>query len=202
MSSPYVAAIVLGLLHGLEPGHGWPVAALWARQRRRAPLQGVLAGAVLSASHFTSSLAVVAAFLLLAQTFNLGAMAGVARYAAAGVLFGLALLAWRRGKHHHQERQTATFREFAAFAFVLGFVHEEEFAVLALCASRPAGMSCLWLMLLYALAVSAAIMLLTLAALRALDRLHQHLHILEHHLPRLMAMALAFLGVLSLVGWL
>ncbi|MBI3090399.1 MAG: hypothetical protein HYY96_06990 [Candidatus Tectomicrobia bacterium] len=202
MSSPYIAAIILGLLHGLEPGHGWPVAALWATQRRRAPLQGVLAGAVLSAFHLISSLAVVAAFILFARAFWLGNTA-LLRYAAAATLFGLAALSWRRANHHHpRERHPATLAEFAAFAFVLGFVHEEEFAVLALCASRPAGVGCFWLMLVYALAVSAAIMVLTLAALRALTRFERQRHLLEHRLPRVMAVVLALLGILSLLGWL
>jgi len=35
MSSIYFGVILIGLLHGLEPGHGWPVAALYSLRKEK-----------------------------------------------------------------------------------------------------------------------------------------------------------------------
>jgi ABC-type nickel/cobalt efflux system permease component RcnA len=43
----YLGAVGLGLLHGLEPGHGWPVAAAWALARPARWRAGVLAATVI-----------------------------------------------------------------------------------------------------------------------------------------------------------
>lgn len=81
------------------------------------------------------------------------------------------------------------------FAFILGFVHEEEFALLTLCL---AGINCLALMLTYATAVTVAITCLTLSAVWAYEAVRQRFDALERHLPRLSAVFLAGLGALYL----
>lgn len=60
-----VGAVGLGLLHGAEPGHGWPVAATYALEKPNKWLAGFAASTVLGVGHLVSSLAVVGAFFLL-----------------------------------------------------------------------------------------------------------------------------------------
>ena len=42
--SVYLGAVTIGLIHGLEPGHGWPVAAVYAARRDRPYFFGVMGG--------------------------------------------------------------------------------------------------------------------------------------------------------------
>ena len=63
--STYLGAVGIGLLHGLEPSHGWPIAAIYALNRERRLINGVLTAGILSAFHFISSITVVLAFLVI-----------------------------------------------------------------------------------------------------------------------------------------
>ncbi|MFQ5893470.1 MAG: hypothetical protein ACE5H5_04075, partial [Nitrospinota bacterium] len=163
----YLGAVTVGLLHGLEPGHGWPVAAVYAVNHDRRYLYGMATAGMLSVAHFISSLAVVLVFFLFRS--HLMFLSESTLQAVAGLLlllFGVHMW-WKagRGAHDHAgERTPATLWQMAVFAFVLGFVHEEEFALLALCL---AGINCLALMITYATAVTVALIGLTLAAVWA-----------------------------------
>ena len=64
ITSSYLAVITIGLIHGLEPGHGWPVAALLTITSEKRYAYGTAASAILSAAHFISSFAVVAIYYL------------------------------------------------------------------------------------------------------------------------------------------
>ena len=85
----------------------------------------------------------------------------------------------------------------AAFALVLGFAHEEEFAVIALCAGRT---SCWSVMGVYAFAVVGVILALTLASIAAIDRLRHRLEHWHDRLPRISAGILVGMGLLYLFG--
>ncbi|MEF8757801.1 MAG: hypothetical protein V5A33_06160, partial [Halobacteriales archaeon] len=53
----YLGAVVLGLIHGIEPGHGWPVAATYALDREHKWLSGLAASSILGIGHLISSIA-------------------------------------------------------------------------------------------------------------------------------------------------
>jgi nickel/cobalt exporter len=197
--SVYLGAVTIGLIHGLEPGHGWPVAAVYAVRRERPYLYGVVTGGILSVFHFVSSLAVVLVFLFFRSYLTFVSDSALQAVAGAMLLLFGAHMWWKagRGSHqHHDEAAPASLWQLAAFAFVLGFVHEEEFALLALCL---AGVKCLALMLTYATAVSVAIVGLTLAGVWAYEAVRHHFHAVEPHLPRISAAFLAGLGVFYLL---
>ena len=63
--SVYFAVAIIGLLHGLEPGHGWPVAVLYATRTSKPVVRGLAASGILSFFHLISSFAVVVAYVLL-----------------------------------------------------------------------------------------------------------------------------------------
>ncbi|MFC7156402.1 hypothetical protein ACFQPA_13215 [Halomarina halobia] len=96
--SVFLGAVVLGLIHGAEPGHGWPIAAAYALDRRRKWLAGLAAGVVIGVGHLVSSVAVVVAFLLAASFFDLGSL-GWVRYVAGILLILLGIREYRHGQH-------------------------------------------------------------------------------------------------------
>lgn len=67
----FVGATILGLIHGAEPGHGWPIAATYALNRTNKWWSGFVASTLLGIGHLISSLAVVAVFFLAKSYFNL-----------------------------------------------------------------------------------------------------------------------------------
>ena len=66
-----VGAIVLGAVHGTEPGHGWPVAASYALDQRNKWLSGFAASLLLGTGHLISSIAMVAVFFYAKAYFSL-----------------------------------------------------------------------------------------------------------------------------------
>jgi ABC-type nickel/cobalt efflux system permease component RcnA len=195
MWSTYLGAVSIGLIHGLEPGHGWPVAAVYALNRERRLLYGLVTASILSAFHFLSSIAVVLVFLFFRRHLDF-LTGGTLKLIAGLLLVGFALHMWLKSghDHHHEEadKGPASLWQMAAFAFALGFVHEEEFALLSLCL---ANINCLLLMIAYAAAVTVSLVVLTLAAIGAYEAVHHRFHALERHLPRVSALVLAGLGL-------
>ena len=207
----FAGAAGLGLLHGVEPGHGWPVAAAWALARPARWSAGVLAATVIGMGHLVSSVAVVLLFFAAKEYFDLGATAWI-DWLAGGLL--LLLAAWqlraalRGGGHHHHHGHDHAHGEapgaraglwaLAVFAFTLGFAHEEEFQIIALCAGSE---HCLSLMLTYALAVIVGLIVLTLLLIAGMDRFRHRLEHAQRGLTLLSAGILAAMGAGFLAGW-
>jgi len=243
-------AVALGLFHGVEPGHGWPVAASYALDQSNRWLYGLAASTILGVGHLVSSVAMVAVFFVAKSHFALTQVnqpitlaGGVQIGGPVGVVAGVVLLAlgvreYRHGHSHshgdvdghdhgdghshthvdgehdhthdhthahahdavghshdqshdldhthshasgdggwlarlkrllpfggghsHGSMREATDRGLwgiAGFAFLLGFAHEEEFEIIAMCAGSA---YCVELMGAYALAVVVGIVSLTL----------------------------------------
>ncbi len=96
--------------------------------------------------------------------------------------------------HLHEEREVLTLRRIAAVAFVLGFAHEEEFALLAFV---MAGLNPWVLMTTYAFAVTGSILAATLAGLKMVEAFESRITKYQRYLPKisgiiLLAMAAVF----------
>jgi ABC-type nickel/cobalt efflux system permease component RcnA len=237
------------LLHGLEPGHGWLVAAAFALRHRNRWWYGGWAAAILGLAHLTSTFVVVGLFVAADHMFELGSYPWL--HVLAGVMLLLmAAHQWRSTGHHHHpddaradgvahehvaaprdqdaavvhpgmpgaehrdgehahehgrghgrrdpERAAAgSLLGLVGFAFALGFVHEEEFAIIALAAGRANP----WLvMLVYALAVAVSLIALTLLSIMTLNRLERRVHRIEPWLPRASAVILAVMGLVYILG--
>jgi nickel/cobalt exporter len=215
--SVYLSAIMIGLLHGVEPGHGWPVAVVYSLQRKRQMWFGLLTSSILAFFHLISSLAVVAVFLLVNQVVDLSSLP-IIRYGVVVLLLYMAYRAYRtphthyRGHqhdhhdhshphdhdhvHHHHRKTPQSLWDMAVFAFLLGFIHEEEFALLALCLG---GIHCVALMLTYALAVSVAIIGVTLLAIHGYRLVEDRIKQYEQYLPKALAGLFVLMAVLYLV---
>jgi ABC-type nickel/cobalt efflux system permease component RcnA len=223
----FFAVAVIGLLHGLEPGHGWPVAVLYSIRTTRPVLRALLSSSVISAFHLTSSIAVVAIYVFLKAfwSFSLPYVNYLA--GAALAILGVRFLSEKPSSaaenhghfhedfgpgeyahehehpsvsrhahpHRHTRRLVLSLSGIAVFAFVLGFAHDEEFALLALAVG---GIDPLALMLVYASAVTIGLVGITLISVRIFARFQHAFRRYEFLLPRvtglvLLAMAGAFL---------
>ncbi|MFC6825896.1 hypothetical protein [Halopelagius fulvigenes] len=96
----FVGAASLGVVHGVEPGHGWPVAASYAMEKRRKWVHGTVAGVVLGVGHLVSSLAMVAVFFAAKSYFDLGEASWLPTVAGV-LLILLGLHELRGGGHGH-----------------------------------------------------------------------------------------------------
>ncbi|RRJ29508.1 hypothetical protein [Halocatena pleomorpha] len=66
-----IGSVVLGAAHGVEPGHGWPVAASYAIDQTNKWLYGFAASLILGIGHLISSIAMVAVFFYAKSYFSL-----------------------------------------------------------------------------------------------------------------------------------
>lgn len=283
-----VGAITLGAVHGIEPGHGWPVAASYALDQTNKWAYGVAASLLIGAGHLISSLAMVGVFFYAKTYFNLtqanepiiilgGIQIGGPVSLVAGVLLiGLGIREYTRGHshghteldsaeqnpgshsihesthhydhgphsshdhdrdsahHHDDDRGHDHDREYgtsspwsrvmdfipfvgghshdhggfddaanrgllgiAWFAFVLGFAHEEEFEIIALCAGSN---YCLVLMSAYALTVIVGIVGLTMLLVAGYQYYEETVEQYTPYLPAFSAVVLILMGLGFLTG--
>jgi nickel/cobalt exporter len=295
-----VGAVALGAVHGVEPGHGWPVAASYALDQSNKWLYGFASSLILGIGHLISSIAMVAVFFYAKSYFSLtqvnepitvveGVTIGGPVSLVAGVL--LILLGvreyygghshdyggndddhghahgdhadtdhshshgdhddhghahadgahshgdhdqshdhshdhhdahherddhdhhddagrWARiktalpfvGGHSHASGDEAAERGLlgiAWFAFLLGFAHEEEFEIIALCAGST---HCLELMSAYALTVIAGIVGFTMLLVAGYEHYEQRVERYTPYLPAFSAAVLIVMGVGFVTG--
>lgn len=227
--SALIGVIMIGLLHGLEPGHGWPVAMLYSVSKENPTFSAILSSSVIGIGHLISSIAVVIAYVLLNQWLNFNAP--WLKYLAAGVLIILAIKLWlektdsmekqhghihtdspeieHEHEHQHpgQPPHTHLHRHsvgialnlwgLATFAFILGFAHEEEFALLALAAS---GINAWALMISYGLAVLLGLIAITVGSVKIYRVLQPRLFRFEPYIPKISSILLVIMAVLVVIS--
>lgn len=193
--SVYVAVIAMGLVHGLEPGHGWPVAALYSIRRSSPLLMGFVTGAIIAFFHFVSSLAVVVVYLLVRSAIDFSAP--WIRYIVAAILLFLAYRMWQEHDHGNKSADVQSLWGIAVFAFALGFAHEEEFTLLALAVG---GINPWLLISAYATAVTLSLITITLVAVKAYTMAQGFLTRYEHYLPKITAGVLVVLALLVVLN--
>jgi len=225
IDAAYLGVVAIGLLHGVEPGHGWPVAVLYSARRTRPVARAVLSSGIIGLGHLVSSIAVVVAYVVLRYYFDFE-MPWL-KYVAAGILVALAVklflekpdgmtkqhghihTEFPQGEHVHEHQhpgETAhshlhrhqsgvalSLFGLASFAFILGFAHEEEFALLALVAG---GANAWVLMVSYGLAVLLGLVAVTVLCVRLARYFQPKLARYERYVPKISA---AFLVVMAAV---
>lgn len=263
-----VGAIALGAVHGVEPGHGWPVAASYALDQSNRWLYGLAASLLIGIGHLVSSIAMVVAFFYAKSYFNLTQVddpialpggieiGGPVSLVAGVLLLALAIREYRHGHSHahgeaahdhHQHDEASSHdhshghthphsdeddhssggfvdrlkRRFpfvggqththggrsgaadrglygiAWFAFVLGFAHEEEFEIIALCAGSA---YCLELMVAYALTVILGIVGLTMLLIAGYQHSEERVERYTPYLPAFSAVVLGIMGIGFILG--
>jgi hypothetical protein len=197
LASSYVAVGVTGLVHGLEPGHGWPLAVFLSRQRGRSAGFAGASAFILGMGHLVSSFAVVGIYFIAASFVDFSS--DIFRYLAAAVLLVIAVRMWREspGQETAPQKAVTGLLGLAWLALVLGFAHEEEFMLLGLAVG---GLDPVVLMAVYAIAVVLSMIGVTLAAYYGFRFFERRLSRLEPYLPKITAAVLGVLAVLFLVG--
>jgi ABC-type nickel/cobalt efflux system permease component RcnA len=224
----YIGVVLIGLLHGLEPGHGWPVAVLYSMNKRNALVSATVSSGIIGFAHLISSIAVVAAYVLLQRWLDFSAP--WLKYLAAGVLLILAFKLFRekteglekqhghihtdqpqiehehehehpgQGRHTHRHKHTLSTAlsliGLASFAFVLGFAHEEEFALLALVAG---GVNAWILMLAYGISVLLGLVVVTVLSVKIYKQLQPKLIRFERYIPKIGAVFLVAMAVIIII---
>jgi len=224
-NSALVGVVMLGLSHGVEPGHGWPVAMLYSVRQRNPTLGAILSSSIIGVGHLISSVAVVIAYVLLNSWLDFEAP--WLKYLAAGVLLLLAIKLWRENadglekqhghihennpevehehEHEHQGQTRHTHQHkhslgvalglwgLASFAFILGFAHEEELALLALVAG---GINAWVLMISYGVAVLLGLIVITVASVKIYRVLQPKLIRYERYVPKVSAGLLIVMAIL------
>ncbi len=267
VSSVFAGAIILGAVHGIEPGHGWPVAASYALDRGNKWFYGLAASLILGIGHLISSIAMVGVFFYAKDYFQLTQLneplvvwgdiqiGGPISLVAGVLLIGLGIREYRHGHSHgghshgghshsdglhghdHSTGEDESNEEFpyrtvdshvdtadtpseenahshtdsplehtetdrgllgiAWFAFVLGFAHEEEFEIIALCAGST---YCLELMGVYALTVIAGIVSFTLLLIAGYHTFEAKVERVVPYLPAFSAAVLVVMGLGFITG--
>ena len=225
MIEPTLAGVVIiGLLHGLEPGHGWPIAFLYSIRKDRPLLRGFVSSSIISFFHFISSITAAVVYIWASSFADVSIP--FMKYAAASVLIILAYKFFAeevkdeleaqhdhlhegtdeiqhehehehpgQGQHTHWHKHARRIAlglwSIATFAFVLGFAHEEEFALLAL---AVAGVNPLLLMLFYGTAVTVALVGITLLSVKAYKNTQQRIKPFEKYIPKISAAILVLMA--------
>ncbi|MBM5805745.1 MAG: hypothetical protein FJZ49_06775 [Candidatus Verstraetearchaeota archaeon] len=198
ITSSFVAVAVIGLVHGFEPGHGWPVAALLSIKRERPIVYGLASSSILSAAHFLSSAAVLLLYYLAATFVDFSSP--YFRYVVAAILIVIALrlLSSRpKGSQDVKGRGVISLKGLAALALLLGFAHEEEFMLLALAVG---GVNPLLLIAVYTSAVTVSLISVTLVSIKAYAIVEGRMKRYERHMPKITALILLLLATLFLLG--
>jgi ABC-type nickel/cobalt efflux system permease component RcnA len=212
MTPGLIAAVIgIGLVHGVLPDHGWPIAAMYALRRRYRLTAGTIAALVIGLGHLLSSIALVGLFLVSREALGWQESGWLPRV-AGGLLIGLGC--WEayqaRAGHTHDSEQAAStagplgrlwrsleralgtpaergLGQLALVAILLGIAHEEPIQILAICAGTS---NCLGLMVIYSLAVIVALWVPTLLLILGFER---HRERIEHWMPHLSLLTAAVL---------
>ncbi len=192
MLSDFLPVILFGLVHGLEPGHGWPIATIYALQQKNKYGVAFLSALIISFFHFISSIAVVLLFIFADQQFNLASSPFI-RIIAVMLLLYMAYKFWTEHSHLQEQKKMKSLKDIAIFSFILGFAHEEEFALLALCLNN---VNCLLLMASYAGAVTISLVSITMASTYAYKKIEHKMQKYEHYLPKISAIILFIFAIL------
>jgi len=224
LDSILLGAIAFGLLHGINPSHGWIVASLYSARSTKPMLSGFTSSGIIAGAHFVSSFAVVIAYVVLTMFIEIPQL-----YLQYGAAIGLGILAyifwlektedlvetqhghlhdnmeevehehlhWHRAvgyhshRHLHQRRALPSLSAIAAFAFVLGFAHEEEFVILAL----AAGGADPWMLITaYASSVTAALIGITMLSVKVYTQIQHRIIHYSKYLPKITALVLAVMA--------
>ncbi len=185
-----LGVVVVGLIHGLEPGHGWPLAIMFSLGRVRPLLYGFLAALIISFFHFLSTAVVVLAFLFLNTVVEIPAT--YLDPLAAALLIGLGIYIFMRHGDDDHVVSEVSLRRIAYIAFLLGFAHEEEFMLIGLILT---GLDPIILIIAYSGAVTLSIMLLTLIGIKAYEKVRERVEGVEDHLRLIASASLILMGL-------
>ena len=93
--SIFLGVVIFGLLHGINPSHGWIVAVLYSIRKERKVISSIISSGIIAGGHFISSIAVVLAFIIVTTYFKIPIPQSFLNYGVAITLGILAYIFWK-----------------------------------------------------------------------------------------------------------
>lgn len=219
----------IGLTHGLEPAHGWPIALLYSVETKNKYRSGFISSSLIAIAHFISSIVAVIIFIIINEIFELESF--ILSLIAFIILIVMAIVSIkdyivRKGElhlshthkenlekghdhthyhedigehthfHRHFKNRALNLKSIVSFAFLLGFAHEEEFALLGL---AFAGINPYLLMITYAIGVFVSLVGITLLSIRIFETIKRRVNDIEKYLPLVNFVSFLILAILVLI---
>lgn len=228
VEAAYVAIALVGLLHGLEPSHGWPMAMLYATRSTKPILKGFLSSWIISLFHLISSLAVIVPFILLNTYagFTLPYVNYIAGFALILISVKLFLekpedelthqhdhihddFVGQHGhehqhpdgsKHTHKHRHTKAFVTLSGIAVFALILGFAHEEEFVLLSLAVGGVNPLLLMLSYAVAVMVSLIGVTLTATKIYKAFEPKFKRYGHLVPKISGLVLLIMGIGFLIG--
>ena len=217
--------IIFGLLHGINPSHGWTIAVLYALQNKRPLLSSIISSSILAMGHFLSSIVVVLAFLLFSTYIDIPQ--NYLNYAAAIALGILAYMFWREkpddlvksqhghlhqfsdevkhdhihwhkdeGYHSHLHlHQIRKLPSLSALAISALILGFAHEEEFVILSLAAAGVNPVLLMIVYALSVSVALIGVTILSVKVITTLQDRIIHYTKYLPKVSAIILAIMAI-------
>jgi nickel/cobalt exporter len=98
-----LGTILIGLFHGVNPSHGWPIATLYSMRSNRPFVAGFISSSILASAHFVSSIIVVLVFILVSTLIEVPQ--AYLQYGAAIGLGILAIIFWKEKPEDYVKTQ-------------------------------------------------------------------------------------------------
>jgi len=220
---------MIGLLHGLEPAHGWPVALLYSARKRNPILSGFVSSGIIAFAHFVSSIAVVVAYVLFQAWLDFEAP--WIKYLAATLLLILAYSLFKERvdglerqhghihenqpeiEHEHEHEHSGQGRHTHWHKHTIGIALSlwglTSFAFIlgfaheeefVLLALVAGGVNAFALMVLYGLSVAIALVGTTLLGVKIYKQLQPKLTHYERYIPKIGAAILVAMAIV-IIFW-
>jgi ABC-type nickel/cobalt efflux system permease component RcnA len=225
-----IGVVAIGLLHGLEPGHGWPIALLYSARTRRPAFYALVSSGVISAFHFISSIAVVLIYFVASAFVDF--TNPLLKYVAFGALVALAIKLFLEKTENQLENQHGHFHdntqdlehehehEHPGLGFHTHLHFHPKHLVLslrkiacyafflgfaheeefALLALAVGGVSPILLMSAYGLSVTASLVGVTVLGVKVYERFRVRVFQHEKYIPKISGIILIVLAILIIVA--
>jgi cytochrome c biogenesis protein CcdA len=225
-----IGIVAIGLLHGLEPGHGWPIALLYSARTTRPTFYAFVSSGIISLFHFISSIAVVLIYFLVSPLVNF--TSPILKYFAFAVLVVLAVKLMLEKVDGELESQHGHFHDNAQ---EIEHQHEHEHLGMgchihmhlhpkrvilnlrkiascafflgfaheeefALLALALGGVSPLLLMSAYGLSVTASLVAITILGIKMCGRVKTKISRYERFIPKVSGVILLILAITVIIS--
>jgi nickel/cobalt transporter (NicO) family protein len=229
LETPLIGVIVIGLLHGLEPGHGWPIALLYSVRTSRPTFYAFISSGIISFFHFISSIVVVLVYFFASSFVDL--TSPILKYTAFVALIVLAVKLFLEKVDNQLENQHGHFHEnaknlehehehehpgmsshvhlhFHPKRLVLSLRKIASYAFFlgfaheeefALLALAVGGVSPLLLMTAYGVSVTASLVAITVLGIRMYERVRSRVYRYEKYIPKISGAILLLLAVFIII---
>jgi len=224
----FIFVLAIGLTHGLEPAHGWPMALLYSSEMKNKYQKAFISSSLIALAHFSSSIFAVIIYVIINQYLLIDSK--FLLVIAFILLLLMAIISLKEffirkaelhidhthdreidkehehphthegiGEHTHFHRHFSkkplSLKGLIIFAFILGFAHEEEFALLGIAFT---GINPYLLMMFYGIGVYFSLVAITLVSLKFYDFIKRKADGIEKFLPLINFFSFLILGIIIL----